>query len=173
MTYLKNNKKITGIVYVLLLFSGCATSSYKILNEDKYSIEVEVTPDRVILECEKVETDDRGVVAGFMMHVMDELKTSFTLVQSNTLDAESCARRVKKIEKILKNSSKIYIVGIGDFSKPRQANSGQHIFPRFGSVEDNGRSVQFIAIKNEKNECFGAFSAEEKPCPPDPFPTKK
>lgn len=172
MTYLKNSKKILCAIYILMIFLGCTTSSYKILSEDKSSIEVLVTPDRVILECERVETDDRGVVAGFMMHVVDEMKTSFTLVQSNTIDIESCNRRTKKIEKILRNGSKIYIVGIGDFTKTRKVDLGKHNFPRFGAIEDNGRSLQFIAIKNERDQCFGAFSAEEKPCPPEPFPTK-
>lgn len=57
-----------------MVLVGCATSSFKILNQEKLSIEVHVSPDRVILECERVETDDRGVVADFMMHVIDEKK---------------------------------------------------------------------------------------------------
>lgn len=167
---IKRAVRITGI---LVTFAGCATSSFKVLNQEKSSVEVLVTPDRVILECEQVETDDRGTVAGFMMHVVDEENTSFTFVQTNTLDKESCVRRVKKIERILKNGKQIYLVGIGDFREPRKSGLRKHTFPRFGVVEDNGRALQFIAIKNERNQCFGAFSAEEKPCPPDPFPTKK
>ncbi|MFN7728146.1 MAG: hypothetical protein ACK5P7_03205 [Bdellovibrio sp.] len=94
-----------------------------------------------------------------MMHVLDEKKTSFTLVQTNTLDKESCDRRVKKIEKILKNGTQIYLAGIGDFREPRKTGLRKHTFPRFGSVEDNGRSLQFIAIRNEHDQCFGALSA--------------
>lgn len=172
MDYLKINKRIVGILGVLMIFVGCTTSSFKVLNQEKSSVEVLVTPDRVILECERVETDDRGVVAGFMMHVVDEKKTSFTLVQTNTLDKESCDYRIKKIERILKNGTQIYLAGIGDFRKPRKTGLRKHTFPRFGTIEDNGRSLQFIAIKNERDQCFGAFSAEEKPCPPEPFPTK-
>lgn len=137
------------------------------------AMEFLVTPDRIILECERVETDDRGIAAGFMMHVVDEKKTSFTLVQTNTLDRESCERRVKKIEKILKNGNQIYLAGIGDFREPRATGPRKYTFPRLGTIEDNGRSLQFIAIKNERNQCFGAFSAEEQPCPPEPFPIKK
>ncbi len=55
------------------------------------AMEFLVTPDRIILECERVETDDRGVVAGFMMYVVDEENTSFNMVQTNSLDRESCA----------------------------------------------------------------------------------
>ena len=172
MDCLKIAKVIFEILITLMTFVGCATSSFEVLNQEKSSIEILVTPDRVILECERVETDDRGEVAGFMMHIVDEKKTSFTLVQTNTLDTESCVRRVKKIERILKNGTQIYLVGIGDFREPRKTGLRKHTFPRFGDIEDNGRSLQFIAIKNERNQCFGAFSAEEPPCPPEPFPTK-
>ena len=88
MDYLKINKRIVEILGILMIFAGCATSSFKVLNQEKSSVEILVTPDRVILECERVETDDRGIVAGFMMHVVDEEKTSFTLIQTNTLDKE-------------------------------------------------------------------------------------
>lgn len=106
------------------------------------------------------------------MHILDEEKTSFTLAQTNTLDVGSCESRIKKIEKILKNGNQIYLVGIGDFREPRKIGLRKYIFPRFGAIDDNGRSLQFIAIKNEHNQCFGAFSAEEQPCPPEPFPIK-
>ncbi len=172
MHYFKVNKELIGILGILMTLAGCATSSFKVLNQEKSSVEVLVTPDRVILECERVETDDRGVVAGFMMHVVDEEKTSFTFVQTNTLDKESCHRRFKKIERILRTGTQIYLVGIGDFRAPRKIGLRKHIFPRFGAIEDNGRSLQFIAIMNERKQCFGAFSAEEQPCPPEPFPTK-
>ncbi|MDZ4677367.1 MAG: hypothetical protein SGI74_07630 [Oligoflexia bacterium] len=107
-----------------------------------------------------------------MMHVLDEKKTSFTLVQTNTLDKESCDYRIKKIERILRNGNQIYLAGIGDFREHRKTGLRKYTFPRFGTVEDNGRSLQFIAIKNERDQCFGAFSAEEQPCPPEPFPIK-
>lgn len=154
------------------MFTGCATSSFKVLNQKNSAVEFLVTPDRVILECERVETDDRGIVYGFMMHILDEEKTSFTLVQTNTLDKESCDFRIKKIARILNNGSQIYMVGIGDFREPKKSGLRKHKFPSMGSFEDNGRSLQFIAVKNERNQCFGAFSAEEQPCPPEPFPIK-
>lgn len=168
------NLKVSSVCAMIFSIScvGCTTSSFKMLNQKDMAMEFLVTPDRVVLECERVETDDRGVVAGFMMHIVDEKKTSFTLVQTNTLDKESCERRVKKIEKILKNGRQIYLAGIGDFREPREVGVRKHTFPRFGTVEDNGRSLQFIAVKNEHNQCFGAFSAEEQPCPPEPFPLK-
>jgi hypothetical protein len=166
------NLKVSSVCAMIFSLSlvGCATSSFKMLNQKNMAMEFLVTPDRVILECERVETDDRGFVAGFMMRVVDEKKTSFTLVQTNTLDIESCERRVKKIEKILKNGNQIYLAGIGDFREPREMGLRKYTFPRLGPIEDNGRSLQFIAIKNERNQCFGAFSAEEQPCPPEPFP---
>jgi hypothetical protein len=171
MNYLKLSKKAVYIIGHLMII-GCATSSFKILNQKKSAVEILATPDRVITECERVETDDRGVVYGFMVHVLDDKKTSFTLVQTNTLDKESCERRSGKIQNILNNGDQIYLFGIGDFQEPRRTGLRKYNFANFGSVEDNGRSLQFIAIKNERNQCFGAFSAEEQPCPPEPFPIK-
>lgn len=169
MECLKTVRKTTYVV-IFLLATGCATSSFKVLNQKDSAVEFLVTPDRVIAECEKVETDDRGIVYGFMMHVLDRENTSFTLVQTNTLDKESCDTRIKKIERILRNGSEIYIVGIGNYREPKKMGPIKYKFPRLGSFEANGRSLQFIAVKNERNQCFGAFSAEEQPCPPEPFP---
>jgi hypothetical protein len=160
------------LAFLIVVITGCSTSSFKMLNQKKMAMEFLVTPDRVILECEKVETDDRGTVYGFMIHVLDEEKTSFTLTQTNALDKESCDFRIKKIGGILKNGSQIYLAGVGDFREPRKIGLRKYVFPRFGSIEDNGRSLQFIAVKNERNQCFGAFTAEEQPCPPEPFPIK-
>lgn len=162
---------VCAIIFSMSL-AGCVSSSFKLLNQKNLAMEFMVTPDRVVLDCERVETDDRGVVAGFVMRVVDEKNTSFTLVQTNTLDRESCERRVNIIEKILKNGNQIYLVGIGDFREPRETGLRKYTFPGLGTIEDNGRSLQFIAIKNELNQCFGAFSAEERPCPPEPFPIK-
>ncbi len=171
MDCLKRSKVILFALNHLMLM-GCATSSFKVLKHTNSAVEFLVTPDRIILECERVETDDRGVVAGFMMHIVDEKETSFTLVQTNTLDRESCEYRSTKIRKILKGGKEIHLAGIGDFREPRETGLRKYTFPRFGTIEDNGRSLQFIAIWNERNQCFGAFSAEEQPCPPDPFPIK-
>jgi hypothetical protein len=169
-----NNLKRNSLEILMFcsLLTGCATSSFKVLSQKDMAMEFLVSPDRIILECERVETDDRGIVGGFMMHVIDEMNTSFTLVQTNTLDIESCERRAKKIENILKNGTQVYLAGVGDFLEPREPQGRKLVFPFFGTVKDNGRSLQFIAIKNEGNQCFGAFSAEEQPCPPEPFPLK-
>ncbi len=108
------NLKLNSLYLVISIFliTGCSTSSFKTLNQKKMAMEFLVTPDRMILECEKVETDDRGLVYGFMIHVLDEEKTSFTLTQTNALDKESCDFRVKKVGGILKNGSQIYLAGV-------------------------------------------------------------
>ncbi|MBY0384408.1 hypothetical protein K2X05_04545, partial [bacterium] len=105
-----------------------------------------------------------------MIHVLDEAKTIFTLTQTNSLDYESCDYRVKKITRILREGSQIYLVGAGDFREPRTTGLRKYNFPNIGTVEDNGRSLQLIAVKNEHGQCFGAFTEEKQPCPPAPFP---
>lgn len=162
-----------SIIVFTIFFVGCATSSYKIINQKNMATEIEATPDRIIMECERVETDDRGVVAGFMIHVINDKNKSITIVQTNALDIESCETRFKKIDKIIKNGKKIYLAGIGDVEEPHPIQLYEHNFPHHGIIQDSGGSLQFIAIQNELKQCFGAFSAEEKPCPPEPFPLKK
>lgn len=101
-------------------------------------------------------------------------KRQVLLLRKQILSTEKVVSvEFKKIERILKNGNQIYLAGIGDFREPRQTGLLKRNFPKHGLIEDNGRSLQFIAIKNERNQCFAAFSADEKPCPPEPFPLKK
>ena len=171
MICLKNKTSVLLVFFILS--TSCTTSSFNVLRQSKTSAEFLVSPDRVILECERIETDDRGIVYGFMIHVLDEKTTSFTLIKTNTLSKDDCDYRIMKIEKILKNGKKIYLAGIGTYEEPRKEGKYDHTFPHFGTYKDNGRSLQFIAIKNELNQCWGGFTGEELPCPPEPFPIKK
>lgn len=150
---------------------GCATSKYRVLNSGEYGTELNVSPDRVLLECERLHDADEPGLSGFMMHILDEEDTVLTLVQGNTLDNKTCDRRIKKMNAILKNGKNIYIAGTGDLNKPRTKGKA-YAFPRKGTFHNNGRVLGFAAIANEDGACYDAYSGEEKPCPRDPFPLK-
>lgn len=165
---LRTNKLL---VAVSLCTSGCATSSYKIVNHEGWLNELLVTPDRVSMECENLQTDDI-VSYGFTLFVLDEKKTVLPVVQTNRIGESNCNERLRKIGKLLKNGRRIYIAGIGDLGEPRKLREPSHFFPKHGTFMDNGRLLQFHAIANEKGECFDAYSGSEKPCPQGHFPLK-
>ncbi|MBI2609171.1 MAG: hypothetical protein HYW47_06175 [Deltaproteobacteria bacterium] len=171
MQTLKRNKRC----YFLILFFlfGCATSSYRILNQDDQSAELSVSPDRIVLECEWLYDADIKGLYGFMIHVLDEENTVLTLIQGNTLNKEDCDRRIKIISKILKEGKNIYIAGIGSINELRVKGKRSYFFPQKGTFFDNERTLQFIAIANEYGSCYDAYSGEEKPCPREPFQIQK
>ena len=155
------------------IFIGCATSSYRILNQDDQSTELTVSPDRIVLECEWLYDADIKGRYGFMIHVLDEENTVLTVNQGNTLNKEDCDRRIKIISKILREGKNIYIAGIGNLNEPRVKGKRTYSFPQKGIFYDNERTLQFVAIANEYGSCYDAYSGEEKPCPREPFPTQK
>jgi len=154
-----------------MCLSGCATSSYRVLFQDRGAAELSVTPDRVLLECEDLYDADIKGMYGFMIHVLDKNETVTTIVQTNTLDKGSCDDRLNKIGKILREGRNIYIAGRGDLESTDTDKLGEYAFPRKGTFRRNGRSLQFVAISNENGLCYDAYGGvEEKPCPPEPFP---
>lgn len=170
---MKNSKRSKNIFWMFLILTGCATSTYRISNQDDHSAELNVSPDRVLLECEWLYDADIKGLYGFMIHVLDEEDTVLTISQGNTLDKGSCDRRIKKIGAILRDGKNIYIAGIGDINKPRVKSKRSYHFPKLGTFHSNERALQFIAIANEHGVCYDAYSGDEKPCPRDPFPKKK
>ncbi len=171
MQILKRSSSFYFLTFFILI--GCATSSYRILDQDDQSAELSVSPDRVLLECEWLYDADIKGLYGFMIHVLDEENTVLTVNQGNTLGKKDCDRRIKIISKILKEGKNIYIAGIGNINEPRVKGKRSYFFPRKGIFFDNERTLQFVAIANEYGSCYDAYSGEEKPCPREPFPTQK
>lgn len=160
-------------VFILLCSIGCATSSYRVSGREGRKIELKVTPDRIILECE-LASENKEVPYGFMIHVLDEAKTVLSVVQTNNLSKEDCFKRIEKISHILRTGKSIYIAGIGDIDDPREVEKWKHTFPKFGTFSANGRMLQFFAIANESGLCYDAYHGDRKPCPHgDEFPIKQ
>jgi hypothetical protein len=167
------SKQNSWLLYTLIsCLAGCATSSYRVSNRYGRRIELEATPDRIVLQCEKA-LEDSDAIYGFMIHVLDEEKTVLDVVQTNNLDKQSCFERIEQISHILQTGKKIYIAGFGDIDDPREIEEWKHTFPRFGTFNSNGRMLQFAAIANEHGTCYDAQYGDEKPCPRDEFPITK
>lgn len=155
---------------------SCSTSSsYRVGKQGNNSVELNVTPDRVLLECEWIydaDIPDPEDAYGFMIHVLDDENTVLSVTQNNLLDKESCYDRINFISSILKRGKIIYIGGMGDLKDPRKTEKHEYTFPGIGTFRGNGRVLQFGVIANEKGQCFDAHRAGEKPCPRDPFSIK-
>lgn len=172
MKSLKRNSWRCFLTFFFL--AGCATSSYyRIFNQDDQSTELNVSPDRILLECERLHDADTEGLYGFMIRVLDEENTVLTISQGNTVDKGSCDRRIRKISKILREGKNIYIAGIGTLDVPRIKGKSSYTFPKKGTFNSNERALKFMAIANEHGSCYDAYSGDEKPCPREPFPTKK
>ena len=169
MAFLKRNK---WIVVLILLFPGCASSSYKVLYQDDTGAELSVTPDRILLQCEDLYDADIKGLYGFMIRVLDNDQKVLTFAQSNTVDKEGCEDRLEKIGRILRESKEIYMASRGDLNdRDKEEPVREYFFPKLGKFKSDGRSMEFVAISNEEGLCYyshGGFMS--KPCPPEPFP---
>jgi hypothetical protein len=170
MAFLKRNRLIPFIFFFVT--SGCATSSFKLLKQDQNAAELNITPDRVLVECEYQYDNDDKDAYGFLMRILDDENTVVTIAQMNILDKESCFKRIRKITEILKTGKMIYVGGMGDLTEPRTMGEKQYNFPQIGTFRDNGHTLQFMVIANEQGFCYDAYSGDKKPCPQEPFSIK-
>lgn len=173
------SKRSRGLV-ALLPFSflfACTTSSYRVIDRDAYRTEIQVTPDRILLECEDIidheNAGDPDGNFGFMIHVLDDEDTVLTLIQEPVIGRKDCFERKADIEKILHNGKSIYIGGHGTLDEPRE--NGKRIyssFPKRGTFHENGRGLQLSVIRNENGRCYSAANGTDEPCMPEEFPIK-
>lgn len=176
MRALKRNSAI-GAIFSLIPSLACTTSSYRVIDRDDYRTEIQLTPDRILLECEDIvdheNAGDPDGNFGFMLHVLDDAETVFSLIQEPVIGRKDCFERQADIEKILRTGRIIYIGGHGTLDEPRVI--GKRIyssFPKKGNFHENGRSLQFSVIKNENGRCYSASNGTDEPCMPEEFPIK-
>ncbi len=167
MTLRKN--KLLGLI--ILLISSCSTSSFKVSNRSDRRTELLITPDRIILSCPKI-SDEKDIHL-FMIPILDESNKVILVIQGNNIGQDDCDDRLKIIGNILKRGKKIYIAGMGYLDDPIKKVSDPYTFPEHGTFYDHGKSLQFMAIANEKGDCYSAYHGEDKPCPREPFPIEK
>lgn len=173
-------KKISVIVALISLsvVFACTTSSYRVTDRSKNRTEIQVTPDRILLECEDIidheNAGDPDGNFGFMIHVLDDEDTVLTLIQEPVIGRKDCFGRLEDISKILHSGRNIYIGAHGTLDHPRVI--GKQIyssFPKKGNYRDNGRGLQLSVIQNENGRCYSAANGTDEPCMPEEFPIKK
>ena len=166
MVYLQKNKYLT-IFSLILLLQGCATSRYSASKPGALGTDIKVSPDRVITECEFI-TDyegDRKDPYGFMIHILDLQKTVLTVSNGVVLEKEDCLERQMAVDKIIRNAHIVTVRGRGDAEAPIVKEEFAHTFKKHGTYFGNGRSLNYLAIWNDKGQCYDAFYGPAKPCP--------
>ncbi len=176
MPFSRKNSLI-GALLLSVISQSCSTSSYRVIDQDRYRTELQVTPDRVLLECEDIKdhanADDPRGSFGFMIHVLDEEDTVLSIIQEPITTRKHCLKRVDHIAKILEGGQKIYIGAHLTLRQPRVM--GSRSFSEFGKKGvffENGRSLQLSVIKNEHGQCYSATNEMDQPCMPPEFPIR-
>jgi hypothetical protein len=167
MTFSSRNRALS--LFIFFWMFGCATSTFEVIKQDDFVVELKVTPDRVLLECEPQPGHEIENAHGFIMYILDEKKTALTFAQFNILDREGCFNGRRKIEKILKTGRVIYVGGMGDMTGSYSRPDQKHTFPRLGTFSSNGKVIKFMAIANELGQCYEALGGDKNTCPPEPF----
>lgn len=165
-------KKLLNVALALLSLNGCATSHFKVTKMTRYKVEFSISPDRILLHCIDMDTDTEEKMFMFMIHTLNEDNQVVDFIQGNFFDEKYCLYRNQKMEKILRNGKKIYLAAFGDLEIDSilKADPFSYNFPGHGTFKTNGTQLSFVALANEKGECFSAHSAEDEPCLGDSFP---
>ncbi len=166
MASLQRNKH--SIIFVFYLFlQGCTTSSfYNVGKPNASGTEIKVSPDRIITECEFI-TDydgDQKSPYGFMIHILDLQNTVITVSNGVVLEKEYCFERQVAVDKIIKNAQSVIVSGRGNAEAPIVKGEFKHTFKRHGTYYGNGRSLNFLAIWNNREDCYSGFNGEDDPC---------
>lgn len=155
------------IVVMSFILVSCATSSYHANKPNSLGTDIEVSPDRIITECEFIDnySGDYANPYGFMIHILDEEKTVTTVSNGTVLEKADCFERLQAANRIIQKGRLIYVRGRGDAESPRETQSYSNFFPKHGKFPQNGRSLNYLAIWNDDGQCYDAFYGPEKPCP--------
>lgn len=165
MVNLRRNKKI--LILITLCISGCVSPSvYHANKENSLGTDIVVSPDRVIVECEFIadyEGDYKNPY-GFMIHILDMERTVLTVSNGTVLEKEDCFERLKAAEKIIREAKSVFVRGRGDAESPIEMHKSTKYFPGHGNFHWNGRALNFLAIWNDKGQCYDAFHHGKEEC---------
>lgn len=165
MASLQKNKY--SIVFLFSFFlNGCATSKYEVSKPNAMGTDIKVTPDRIITECEFIADydGDRKNPFGFMIHLLDLENSVLTVSNGIVLEKEDCLERQSITDKIIKNAKLLTVRGRGDAEAPIVKSEFKFLFKKHGAYFGNSRSLNFLAIWNDKQDCHSIFNENDDPC---------
>lgn len=167
MASLKNS--LNKLLFLIFFLSSCASTTpihgplpiiptkiennYEVTKRDDGIVVINVTPDRILPYCEKLENGNDG----FMIMILDEENT--VLVATGRQCAhKTCLRWSKKVQDISKGQSSVKFVGLGEIAEERIKEKYNFTFPVHGTFHSNGRSFELHALLNKDKKCFSMFS---------------
>jgi hypothetical protein len=111
-------------------------------------------------ECEFIDnyTGDYTFPFGFMIHVLDNEKTVLTLSSGTVLEKEDCFNWQAESDKIIRNARIVTVRGRGYADAPPKIEVYKYTFKEHGTYFGNGRSLNFLAIWNDKGQCFDVMN---------------
>jgi hypothetical protein len=80
-----------------------------------------------------------------MIHILDLQNSVLTVSNGIVLEKEDCIERQTAEAPVVKDEFK-------------------HFFKKHGTYFGNGRSLNFLAIWNDKRNCHSIFSGDDDPC---------
>lgn len=146
-----------------IFLSGCITSTYSAGKQSAEGTDIEVTPDRIIVQCEFI-TDyegDRSDPYGFMILILDKEKTVLTVSSATVLEKSDCFDWLKRSEKIINTAKSISVLGRGSAYAPGNMEKFAYSFPKHGTFYGNGRALNFLGIRNDKGQCLNALASDD------------
>lgn len=151
------------IMILIISLSGCITSTYSAGKQSEAGTYIEVTPDRIVVECEFI-TDyegDRSDPYGFMIHLLDNEQTVLTVSSATVLEKSDCFDWLKQSEKIISKGKSILVLGRGDAYAPGNMEKFAYNFPKHGTFYGNGRALNFLGIRNDNGQCLNTLASDD------------
>lgn len=163
------NSKVSNYFFVAMLIAitGCVSGGYRANKSNPSGTDIIVDPGRVIVQCEFIDnySGDYKDPYGFMIHILDQENTVLTVSNGTVLEKRACFERLDAANRIIQKGRVIYVRGRGDAESLRKKQGPHYYFPKYGSFQYNGRSLNYLAIWNDKGQCYDAFYGAKKPCP--------
>lgn len=155
-----------SLVVLLAALTNCVSPSrFKVTRTEDEQFEIQLTRDRIVMECEKIDEER----SGFMIHVLDDKKRVLVIAQGNAIETDRCLERIQVLNRLLKRGNQIYIGGYGTMNS-ENPKKYPYTFPGHGTFYGPEVWLDFVVIANEHGDCYDAHSLEEKPCPREGFP---
>ncbi|OYZ11946.1 MAG: hypothetical protein B7Y39_19115 [Bdellovibrio sp. 28-41-41] len=99
-----------------------------------------------------------------MIHILDLQNTVLTVSNGVVLEKVDCLERQAAADKIIKKAELVTVKGRGNAEAPVVNGEFKHNFKKHGTYLGNGRSLNFLAIWNNRKECYSAFAGEDDHC---------
>ena len=137
-------------------------------NKDSHGLNdlqvVSVNSDRIKHECYFMNAEDENYWRHqYFMYVLNDKNEVISVLYPMNQDDDQCLDHLRKVEKILKNESKVKMCLRGEYKKVSEL-SELYNFDHLGSHKESYNSTTFDSICNSK-ECYSINETWTNTCP--------